>query len=293
MIKTVMKMPIKRAALALVLFLAAGPVRAEDCPNEAPEDPGLRRGLAKKWFAKGESEAKAGNDVAALKAYQCSLSFVPHGFTAYNVAQLAEKTGDLEVAIASYGQYLLLMPDAKDAKEVSERVEMLKDRLAKVRSAEVGPTGPTAQPPLEHLAETPATEPPPQTVSPPLVQSPPAETVEASDAATRAAHYRLAAWITTGAGGVLVLGGVLTNVLARGQMDTCRSEYDQGNIPGAESACSNAKPLAYMSYAFLGVGAAAVAAGTALFFVHPGESSEVGMNLLPEGGLALRYGGRF
>jgi|SRR5450759_334780 tetratricopeptide (TPR) repeat protein len=124
---------IKRIALSLAVFLAAGTVRAEECPQEAPDDSGLRRMLAKKWFSKGETEARAGNDVQALKAYQCSIMFVPHGFTAFNVAQIAEKIGDVEVAIESYRQYLLLVPEAKDAPEVSERIETLKERLAKAR----------------------------------------------------------------------------------------------------------------------------------------------------------------
>ena len=283
---------IKRVAIAIAVFLAAGAVRAEDCPNEAPEDAGLRRMLAKKWFAKGETDARAGDDVAALKAYQCSLMFVPHGFTAYNIGQLAEKTGDLEVAIAGYGQYLLLMPGAKDAKEVGDRVDILKDRLAKVRGSESGLTGATGEPPLEHLMAKPEPETPLAPVTNPVVELPVTETATAQ-ANSRAAKYRTAAWITTGSGAVLVLGGVLSNILARGQMDTCRSEYNQTHQSAAESACSNAKALAYMSYAFLGVGGAAVVAGTALFFIHPSESSELAVNPLPEGGLSLRYSGRF
>jgi nitrate reductase cytochrome c-type subunit len=79
---------IKCVATVLAVFLAASTVRAEDCPSEAPEDSSLRRVEAKKWFARGEAEAQANNDVAAIKDYQCSLMFVPHGSTAYNVAQL-------------------------------------------------------------------------------------------------------------------------------------------------------------------------------------------------------------
>jgi len=40
------------------------------------------------------------------------------------------------------------------------------------------------------------------------------------------------------------------------------------------------------------VGAAAVAVGTVLV-LRPTESSEVGMHLLPEGGLALGWSGRY
>lgn len=289
---------IQRVALALAVFLAAGSVRAEECPVDAPEDASLRRALAKKWFAKGESEGKAGNDLAALKAYQCSIQFVPHAFTAYNIGQIAEKIGDLEVAIASFGQYLTLAPDAKDAQEVSDRVETLKGRLAKVRGSEGGVASGSSEPPLDHPMEKPQEQPFPDAgaaaVAPPSV----APAVEEPSVSAKAGQdvsrrYRTMSWIALGGGGVLLLGGVLSNVLARGQMDTCRSEYIKKNQSAADSACSNAKPLAYLSYGLMGVGGAAIAAGAVLFFVHPSESSDVALNVLPEGGLSLKWAGRF
>jgi tetratricopeptide (TPR) repeat protein len=284
---------IKRVATVLAVFLAASSVRAEECPRDAPEDSGLRRMLAKKWFSKGETEAKAGNDVAAMKDYQCSLMFVPHGFTAYNIGQLAEKTGDLEVAIASFGQYLLLVPDAKDAKEIGERVETLKDRLAKVRDSDKGLGGSGNEPPLEHLMEKTQEESFPDAAMVP--ESPTSESGVSSATGQRQRNYRRIGWITAGGGAVLVLGGVLSNVLARGQMDTCRSEYKQGHQSAAESACSNATPLAYLSYGLIGVGAAAVVTGAVLMFVRPSasEPDDVAVNVLPEGGLSLRWSGRF
>ena len=285
---------IKRVATVLAVFLAASSVRAEECPRDAPEDSGLRRMLAKKWFARGEAEAKAGNDVAAIKDYQCSLMFVPHGFTAYNIGQLAEKTGDLEVAIASFGQYLLLVPDAKDAKEIGERVETLKDRLAKVRDSDKGLGGSGNEPPLEHLMEKTQEESFPDMA---MVPGPPtSEPGVASTTGQRGStKYRTLGWLTAGGGAVLVLGGVLSNVLARGQMDTCRSEYKQGHQSAAESACSNATPLAYLSYGLIGVGVAAVVTGAVLMFVRPSasEPDNVAVNVLPEGGLSLRWSGRF
>ena len=283
---------IKRVAIALAVFLTAGSVRAQDCPKESPDDVILRRALAKKWFSKGEMEARAGNDIAALKSYQCSLTFVAHGFTAYNIAQIAEKIGDVEVAIAGYTQYLLLVPDAKDEMEVNERLKLLKDRLAKAREVDKGPVEGTTTPPLDKLVEPPQ-EPAP--IAKPVVpETPVTEPVVSEEPSGRSSSKRrLAGWITVGGGGVLLLGGVLSNVLARGQMDTCRSEYEKKNQSAAESACSAAKPLAYLSYGLFGLGAAAVATGAFLLIVHPSESSDVAVDMLPEGGLSLRWAGRF
>lgn len=278
---------IKRVATVLVMLCAAGTARAQDCPTDLPEDAGQRRQLAKKWFSKGEAAAKAGDDLGAMKAYQCSLTVVPHAFTAYNVGQMAEKIGDLDGAINSYNQYLTLAPDAKDAKEVSDRVEVLKQRLAKVKG------GDNAGPPLEKLIE--------KTKEDAFLEPPPSDKpnlnvvpgAELSERRRREAVYRTAAWVAAVGGGALLIGGVVSNVLARSQMKTCNSEYAQGNQSAAESACSNAKPLAYLSYGLIGVGAAAVVTGTVLMFVHPGASDNVAVNVLPEGGLALHWSGRY
>ena len=278
---------IKRAAIALAVLLAAGSVRAEECPTEIPDDPGARRQLAKQWFAKGESAAHAGLDLEALKAYQCSLSFVPHQFTAYNVGQLAERIGDLDLAIASYEQYLSMVPDAKDAAEVSQRVEVLKERLAKVREEDA-----SRDSPLERILEKPKEESPSEpVVQAPVVPPPTVPTVAAQQ--PESASRRTTGYITAGGGLVLVLGGVLSNVLARGQMDTCNSEYEQDHRSAAESACSNGKALAYLSYGLLGVGGAALATGVVLIFLPEQPATDVALGVLPEGGLSLHYGGRF
>jgi hypothetical protein len=44
----------------------------------------------------------------------------------------------------------------------------------------------------------------------------------------------------------------------------------------------------------MGVGAAAVVTGTVLMFVHPGAGGDnLAVNVLPEGGLALHWSGRY
>jgi hypothetical protein len=105
--------------------------------------------------------------------------------------------------------------------------------------------------------------------------------------------YRTMGYITAGSGAVLVLGGAISNVLARGQMDTCNSEYRNDHQSAAESACSNAKALAYLSYGLFGVGGAALATGVVLMLLPPRETTDLALDVLPEGGLSLRYAGRF
>jgi tetratricopeptide (TPR) repeat protein len=244
--------------------------------------------MAKLWFAEGETRGRAGDDVGALKAYQCSLTFVAHGFTAYNVGQIAEKTGDLELAISSFEQYLLLVPDANDAVQVRERIDQLRARLEKVRETERAQAEARAKP-------QPTGEPIPvqPKVAPRKVASHPEGDVYEEPEGSPLTKRKLAGYITAGSGGVLVLGGLLSNLLARSQMSTCRSEYENNNRPAAESACNNAKPLAYLSYGLFGAGGAAVLTGAYLILVHPIEGVVIAANPLPEGGLTLRWSGRF
>jgi hypothetical protein len=285
-------MTMRRFATALTLLLFAGPALAEECPDQVPDDSGVRRAQAKRWFTIGEEAAKVNDDLAALKAYQCSLKFVPHGFTAFNIAQIAERVGDLELAVSSYTKYLLLAPDAKDTDEINQKVDALKLRLARVKQSERAartPPPPVVPPPVE---------PPPVAPPEPLgdqgaQQGQPAETVAASQPA--GPNYRLLAWISYGGAGAFVIGGLITNLLSRSKMDTCRSRYkpeDPSTVSAAESACSDAKPLAYTSYVFFGLGGAAAALGT-FFILRPTDTTEVAMAPLPEGGLALRWGGSF
>jgi tetratricopeptide (TPR) repeat protein len=283
-------MMIERFSIVLAVFLAAASVRAEECPTDMPEDDTARRALAKRWFARGEADAKAGNEVEALKAYQCSMSFVPHGFTAYNVAQIAEKTGDVELAIASYRKYLLLIPDAKDATQVNERMDQLRERLAKMREAEkAAQANKGTDSSLDSLLNRPPVEPPKprhRRVAPvtPDVSEKKSDSIWAS---------KTTSWVTLGSGGALLVGGLVSNLMARSQMDTCRTRYKNEDQSGAESACSNAKALAYLSYGLFGVGAVAVTAGVTLLILQSSDDTEVTANALPEGGFGLRWSGRF
>jgi tetratricopeptide (TPR) repeat protein len=290
-------MTIRFALAAITVFLTASSVRAEECPNDIPEDSGVRRVQAKKWFSKGQTAASEGDDVAALKAYQCSLRFVPHGFTAFNIAQIAERIGDLEVAIASYSQYMLLVPDAKDAQEINEKLNALKERLLKVRQKEkeitAAPPIVTEPPPTQGGANAGEGEGTGETTTASVAAataSKPAESI--TEEKPEATNYRMAAWIVYGGAGVALVGGLITNILARGKMDTCRTKYLQVQQSAAESACSDAKPLAYMSYGLIGAGAAAAVVGTILV-LRPTPSSEVALTPLPGGGLAFGWSGRY
>lgn len=281
-------MSMRSLATVLAAILCAGPALAQECPDVVSGDSGARRQQAKRWFSKGEDAIRLNDDLAALKAYQCSLKFVPHGFTAFNIAQIAERVGDLELAIASYNQYLLLVPDAKDADEINRKTAGLKERLARVKQQERAAKASRPAP-----VATPRTVEPRRTVEPVARGNKQAEsTAEVSSTESSEPSYRTYAWISYGGAAALILGGVITNLMSRSKMDTCREKFSQDDRVAADSACSDAKPLAYTSYTLFGLGGAAAALGT-FFVLRPTETSEVAMAPLPEGGLAFRWGGRF
>ncbi len=282
------------AMAALTVLLAARSAHADECPQQVPDDTTQRRELAKTWFSRGQSATQQGNDIAALKAYQCSMKFVPHGFTAYNIAQIAERIGDLELAIANYSQYLLLIPDAKDSQQVQQRIDALKQRLTRVEQREKqeavlanadtggGPSPEAGQPSAKPLPSTAAPAPRPR--------ARPAEALAAQR--PHRPPYRTAGWITLAGSGVVLAVGLVANVLARGQMDTARSKWATGDQAGAQSAHSEAETLAYTSYAAFGVGAIGAVVGAVLTF-YPDRSEQLAVRPLPDGGLALGWSGRF
>jgi tetratricopeptide (TPR) repeat protein len=282
-------MTMRAVATALAAVLSAGPVLAEECPDEIPEGSVDRRALAKKWFSRGEDAVATNDDVGALKAYQCSLKFIPHGFTAFNIAQIAERVGDLELAVASYKQYLILVPDAKDADEINRRLDALNQRLARVKrqTKTERPAAPVEPPPI--------VEPPPVAKEQPGTTGAGQATEEVSERPSRGPNYRTWAWVSYGGAAAFLVGALITNRVAQSKMDTCNSVFkwdDPSTRSAAESACADASALAYTSYVFFGVAGVAAAVGT-VFVLRPTEDSEVAMTPLPEGGLAFRWGGRF
>jgi hypothetical protein len=270
-----MKHPLSRHPwLALLTLTAlAGRAHAEDCPTSLPADAGQRRTLAKRWFGDAEEAERRSDEVAALRAYQCSLRLVPHAFTAYNLARVAEQTGDLELAIESYHMYLGLKTNAEDAAEVTAHLAVLEQRVADLRAQAA------AAPPLT-LKAIEATPPSAVAVAPRDEPAPPV-------------HFTLRRmdWIVgSAAAGALVLG-VTFNLVARAKMSDCRSLADADRFPEALSSCSNARPAAYASYALLTAAGVAALADTVVVLVRARREH---LAVIPiAGGARLAWRGRF
>lgn len=279
-----------RAVLLLTAFvLASGPIlaRAETCPEVPDEEVALRRSMAKEWFAKAE-EAEAGGDrQGAIRRYACSLGLAPHPSTAYNLGTVAEKSGDLSMAVDGFRTYLKLAPEATDRPAIEARIVALEAKISELRK-QIGPK--TAPETPTQAAAVPASAAPAPAV-------PTATSVPAATPPDGARGRHRAGWIT-GAGSVALLGtGIVFNLVARSKMSTCFSQYKAGT-PGALDRCDEARPFAYGSYALFGVAAAAGIVGAALLLWTPDsggapeEAPEIA--LVPtSGGAAFVASGHF
>ncbi len=72
----------------------------------------------------------------AMLALECSYKAKPHPNSYYNYAKIAERLGKFEQAIKGYQSYLALAPNAPDAGEVEEKIDVLKKALEERRRKE-------------------------------------------------------------------------------------------------------------------------------------------------------------
>lgn len=271
------------AVLGLVTLLAPLAARAEECPTDVPAASRDRRALAKDWFSRAEAADAASDPIGAVRAYQCSLKMVPHAFTAFNLARLAERTGDLELAVDAYGTYIKLAPEAPDRAEIEAKIVTMNERIQALRkeqelAAAPIPANPTPAPPIEVKPPTPA---------PGLIVSPPPKRSE------EGTGPRILPWVVGGVGVAALATGIVLNIGARGKMTDCFAlAKDDAQRDAALKACDAAKPRAYASYALFGVaGAAAVADAVLIFMTRPdGEERKLAAVPLADGAAFI---GRF
>jgi hypothetical protein len=282
-------------SVAILLFAPAA-ARAAECPESSPEDPQERRRLAKEWFSMAESAENTGSDSDAVRAYACSYKMVAHPFTAFNLARVAERSGDHDLSLKMFKAYLALKPDAKDRDEVKAKIKALEDRNSGDSSETT--TGPTETSPEESAT---ATDPTPDVLNPPpepkpadvVVRRPPEPEPEPEPAG------HTLEWVIGGASAAALVGGIVTNFIARAKMDTCRTDADNGFLKKANSECDAARPMAYTSYALLSLAAAGIATDAVIIYLKRrggGSDSDEEAYLAPvllPGGAGVLARGRF
>jgi hypothetical protein len=267
------------SAILLVGLAWAGAAKAAECPEAAPEGLKERRALAKEWFSRAEAAEASGDDVAAIKAYSCSFTIVPHAFTAYNLARAAERAGDLRLALTAHRDYLTLKPAAPDRPEIEDRIKSIEARLA---ATSANPVTATTLPPPTETARPPA--PPPSVIE--TAAPPPRRDSSA------APLMGTAGWVIAGVGAASLAAGLVFNIGARKAMTDCRTLAKAQNIPAARDACDRAKPFAYTSYVLFGVAGGAAITDLVLMLGRSSPVESVGVSFLP-GGAALSASSHF
>jgi tetratricopeptide (TPR) repeat protein len=272
--------------------LTSSAVHAAECPATSPDRTEERRTLAKEWFARAEAAENTNDFVEAVRAYTCSMRMVAHAFTAYNLGRVAERSGDLELALKSYRAYLTLKADAPDKEEVQIKIKDLQAKVDEVKEGiGVLPTGdPEPVKPVEPVEPK-----PPKKVKPTPIEPPPF----VEDRSSKGDSSHILEWVVGGAAVAALTTGIITNIVARNYMSTCNEQASVNNLKQARAACDNAPAYAYTSYVMFGIaGAAAAVEGYLLYRLwSPSESSsssgtDVGLGWIP-GGLALTASGRF
>jgi hypothetical protein len=275
-----MRTSLSLAVLLLACWGQAALAAAETCPEVPDTEIALRRSMAKEWFAKAEESEASGDRQGAARRYACSLNLAPHPSTAYNLGTVAEKSGDLSMAVDGFRTYLKLATEATDRPAIEARIVALEAKIAEARKIAPKPAAPEAPPAV-------APAPPPAVV---VVQAPP---LDDGGAHTR----RVLAWTSAGAAVAALGAGIVFNVLAREKMNDCHRDYTT-RPQEALDLCDDAKPLAYGSY---GLFAAAGALGvtSAILFITSGPRNAEGTSsvaLAPSvtaGGASLLATGRF
>ena len=287
--------------LALLVPATVWAQAPNDCPTEIPAASAQRRALAKDWFSRAESAEAASDPIGAVKAYQCSLRLVPHAFTAFNLGRLAERTGDLELAVESFNTYLKLSPEAQDKTDIEAKLASLNERIRSLRTEQLPlpPPGTATAPPVtEPVASSPGNPLPDLRPADPGPR-PGADATAVAEQPGGSPTITPAMWAIGGVGVAALAGGIFLNLAARSKMDRCNDLAMMNIREAALEECDAAKPRAYGSYALFGVAAAAAAADVVLFVLGQQQSQESqtaarlrSVSIAPTSGGAV-FGGNF
>jgi tetratricopeptide (TPR) repeat protein len=186
--------PFALAAALLLGLLSATPARATDDAGER-----AREEQARSCFASGARHFHDGDYEGAIAAFQAGYRHSPQPLFLFNIAQAARKSGQIEMAIDYYDQYLQREPSRAAPQRAEAEQQLIRLRR---RSA---PPPPTNAP----SALEPRPVAPPPSLPPPTAATAPALEPAPAIARTQSPTHRSArshAWIWGTVAGVVVVG---------------------------------------------------------------------------------------
>jgi tetratricopeptide (TPR) repeat protein len=245
------------------LSLTAATARADD------------RVEAREHYQKGTKAFDLGLYDVAIKEYMAAYEFKDDPALLYNIAQAHRLAGHATEALRFYRRFLIKAPNNPHRDEVEQKIAELQKLVDQQNRTQSLPPESTIKPTNPAEAATPAGEaaPPVATPSAAPAEAPPVAEAPTAPAAGRT--KKLAGLITAVAGVGLLGAGIACGVLAKNasddltNLDRSRGTYDPGKYDAGKLDQT-------LEGVFLGVGAAAVAAGAVIYVLGYRETHSAG-----------------
>jgi tetratricopeptide (TPR) repeat protein len=246
------------AAIWAASLAFAAPAAAQSSPTQADEE------AAKAHFLAGSAYYEQANYTDAVKEFNEAHRLSQRPDLLYNISVCYERLSRWDEAIASLRQYLTERPEAPDRAVIESRIKNFEDRHA---AEQRKPAQATAQAPPS---------------SAPMVTTPPSRT------------RHVVSFVVGGIGAGLLLAAIGTGVAAQLAYDDLNKKCpnkvcDTGNQTLRDEQ-SSGKALALATDVLIGVGAAAVVAGTVMFILESRRPQQAHARLVPSNnGLAVHF----
>lgn len=222
---------------------------------------------AKEHYKKGTKAFDLGAYDEAVNEYSLAYRLRDDPALLYNLGQAHRLAQHPAEALRFYRLFLLKLPNASNRAEVQEKVAELQRLVEQQKRTQNMPPdsvkqpGPASQPVGANARPTTEASSPPVAVG--RATGPNSEMTSAR----RSARTKVIAGATTAAGGlVLVVGGIVSGVLAKQASDKL-TRLDQTNQPFDYRLEQSGKTALSLEGVFLGIGAAAVVAGGVVLYL--------------------------
>jgi tetratricopeptide (TPR) repeat protein len=235
-------------AFSLLLALAAQSVHAQEVSDDE---------RARTHFEAGRSYYEQARYDDSAREFKEAFQLSGRAALLLNLSQAYERGLHFDLAIAELEHYLQITPNAPDRKTLEERIARLKELQSRVGQPGAA-TEPAAQP-----AAAPAAQPAPAAAPAPAPATAPAAAEEHDSG------LALPGWILVGSGGGLLLGSVITGVIAHGKHSDLKKQCNENGIcpASAQDDIDSGETMATVSTVLMGVGIVAAGVGVVLLVI--------------------------
>lgn len=246
------------AVLALCLF---GSSSAAFAQAEGEEQ-------ARGHFRLGRAHYDNGDFLRAAQEFEAAFAISQHSQLLYNIYLAYRDANVTRKAAEALKGYLEQVEDVPNRAQLAARLQSLEQSLA-------NEPPPTAETPVTTPTETPTTTTSP-TETPATTEATPSGTTTSNEPISESSGgSKLVPIILMGSGGALIVGGVITGIMASGKKSDLEAACDgDTSCPqSAEEIQSSGKTLALVTDILLFGGIAVAGTGAVLFLLSGGEES--------------------